>query len=58
MVWLPNYRHEIEYRPSENDYVVKVMDRDKVVQVVFFNACNAALSFVERREESYFPSIS
>lgn len=53
MVWLPNYRHEIEYRPSKDDYIVRVMDGDDIVQVVFFSACNAAISFVERREESY-----
>jgi len=53
MVWLPNYRHEIEFRPHKQDYIVKVMDGVDVVQVVIFSACNAALSFVERREESY-----
>lgn len=58
MTWLPCYRHEIEYRASEDDYVVKVIDNDKIIQVVFFNACNAALSFVERREGSYAPSLA
>ena len=52
-MWLPNYKHEIEYRPSENDYIVKIFEGSKLIQVAFFNACNAALSFVERREESY-----
>jgi hypothetical protein len=52
-MWLPKYRHEIEYRDSENDYVVKVFDGIKLIQVSFFNTCSAALSFVERREESY-----
>jgi len=55
-MWLPNYTHEIEHRPSENDYVVKVFEGIKLIQVSFFSTCNAALSFVERREESYLKS--
>ena len=55
-MWLPNYTHEIEHRPSENDYVVKVFEDAKLIQVSFFGTCNAALSFVERREESYSQS--
>ena len=53
-MWLPNYRHDIEHRPSENDYIVKIYEGAKLIQVSFFNTCGAALSFVERREESYF----
>jgi len=55
-MWIPNYTHEIEHRPSENDYVVKVFEGIRLIQVSFFSTCNAALSFVERREESYLKS--
>lgn len=52
-MWKPKIRHEIEYRASEDDWIVKMYEGKDLVQVAFFNACNSALSWVERREESY-----
>lgn len=52
----PRIRHEIEQRTSKGDCIVKIFDEDELLEVLSFNACNAALSWVERREESYSTS--
>mgnify|MGYP000093487738 FL=1 len=52
-MWKPKIRHEIEQRTPQGECIVKVFDENELVEVLQFNACNAALSWVERKEESY-----
>ncbi len=52
-MWEPRIRHEIEQTSPMGDCVVKIFDENEFVEVLTFNACNAALSWVERKEESY-----
>lgn len=51
-MWKPKIRHEIEQRTPQGECIVKVFDENELVEVLQFNACNAALSWVERKEES------
>jgi hypothetical protein len=53
-MWKPKIRHEIEQRTPQGECIVKVFDENELVEVLQFNACNSALSWVERREEGYF----
>lgn len=53
-MWLTQYRHKIKQRPKHGDWLVQVFHGRKLVQVIPFTACNAALSFVERREGCEF----
>lgn len=52
-MWQPAYKHDIEYKPDTDTYEVIVSHNGELIQTVSFSACNAALSFVERREEGY-----
>ena len=49
-MWFINYRHKIKQRPKKKDWVVQVLDRQRIVQVLHFNTCASAISWVERRE--------
>ena len=44
------YRYKIKERPKTGDWAVQVFDDTKLLQVLFFSACNSALSYVERKE--------
>ncbi len=55
-MWKPKIRHEIEQRTPMGECIVKIFDENELVEVLTFNACNAALSWVERKEESYSTS--
>jgi hypothetical protein len=50
-MWLTTYRHKVKQRPKQGDWLVQIFDGSKLVQVVPFTTCTAALSFVERRED-------
>ena len=52
-MWKPKIRHEIEQRTPQGECIVQVFDENELVEVLQFNACNAALSWVERKEESF-----
>lgn len=49
-MWYVNYRHKIKQRPKAKDWVVQVLEGASIMQVLHFESCNAALSWVERRE--------
>ena len=44
------YRYKIKERPKTGDWVVQMFKGYRLEKVFHFTACNAALSFVERRE--------
>lgn len=48
MAWFTSYRHEVERQPE--GWVVSIWQGAKLVQQLPFESCNAALSFVEKRE--------
>lgn len=50
-MWLTTYKHKIKQRPKSGDWLVQIFDGRKLVQVICFASCNAALSFVQRRED-------
>jgi len=50
-MWLTTYRHKVKQRPKRGDWLVQIFDGRKLVQVMCFASCNAALSFVQRRED-------
>lgn len=46
----PHYRYKIKERPKTGDWVVQMFSGRKLERVLYFTACNAALSFVEMKE--------
>lgn len=48
MAWFISYRHEVERQPE--GWVVSIWQGTKLIQQLPFESCNAALSFVEKRE--------
>ncbi len=49
MAWFTSYRHEVERQPE--GWVVSIWQGAKLIQQLPFESCNAALSFVEKRED-------
>lgn len=47
-MWFTDYKHQIESRPE--GWAVLIWHNGKLIQELVFDTCNAALSFVERRE--------
>ena len=53
-MWLTEYRHDIQQRPE--GWVVLIWNGRQLIQRTVFESCNAALSFVERREGCQVPT--
>ena len=45
-----SYRYKIKQKPKTGGFVVQMFEGNKLIQVANFYTCNAAFSFVERRE--------
>ncbi len=45
-----SYRYKVKHKPKSGGFIVQMFSGKKLIQVAHFLTCNAALSFVERRE--------